>query len=150
MVATMARHTPHLPRAPDSAAAPVPTRGAAPSANAIRETRIPTSHRLKMVATMARHTPHLASATDPPSRVSIAAIRSSSMSFPIQSVAVFCGARVGADPAHAEAARELGAAIAEAGMTLIYGGGGVGLMGEVARAAAGGRRGGGGGGAGWT
>lgn len=63
------------------------------------------------------------------------------MSFPIQSVAVFCGARVGADPAHAEAARELGAAIAEAGMTLIYGGGGVGLMGEVARAAveAGGR-----------
>ena len=63
------------------------------------------------------------------------------MSFPVQSVAVFCGARVGADPAHAEAARELGAAIAEAGMTLIYGGGGVGLMGEVARAAveAGGR-----------
>ncbi len=60
---------------------------------------------------------------------------------PIQSVAVFCGARHGADPAHAEAARELGAALADAGMTLIYGGGGVGLMGEVARAAveAGGR-----------
>ncbi len=63
------------------------------------------------------------------------------MPFPIQSVAVFCGARTGSDPAHAEAARTLGAAIAEAGMTLIYGGGGVGLMGEVARAAveAGGR-----------
>jgi uncharacterized protein (TIGR00730 family) len=63
------------------------------------------------------------------------------MPFPIRSVAVFCGARLGADPAHAEAARELGAAIAEAGMTLVYGGGGVGLMGEVARAAvsAGGR-----------
>jgi hypothetical protein len=63
------------------------------------------------------------------------------MPFPIQSVAVFCGARTGSDPAHAEAARKLGAAIAEAGMTLIYGGGGVGLMGEVARAAveAGGR-----------
>jgi hypothetical protein len=60
---------------------------------------------------------------------------------PIRSVAVFCGARLGADPVHAEAARELGAAIAEAGMTLIYGGGGVGLMGEVARSAveAGGR-----------
>jgi uncharacterized protein (TIGR00730 family) len=60
---------------------------------------------------------------------------------PIQSVAVFCGARFGADPAHAEAARELGAALADAGMTLIYGGGGIGLMGEVARAAveAGGR-----------
>ncbi len=60
---------------------------------------------------------------------------------PIRSVAVFCGARLGADPVHAEAARKLGVAIAEAGMILIYGGGGVGLMGEVARAAveAGGR-----------
>ena len=57
------------------------------------------------------------------------------MPFPIQSVAVFCGARTGSDPAHAEAARKLGAAIAEVGMTLIYGGGGIGLMGEVARAA---------------
>lgn len=56
---------------------------------------------------------------------------------PIRSIAVFCGARSGADPVHAEAARELGAAIAEAGITLIYGGGGVGLMGEVARAAVG-------------
>jgi hypothetical protein len=63
------------------------------------------------------------------------------MPSPIRSVAVFCGARPGTDPAHAEAARELGAAIADAGLTLIYGGGGVGLMGEVARAAveAGGR-----------
>jgi uncharacterized protein (TIGR00730 family) len=63
------------------------------------------------------------------------------MPFPIRSVAVFCGARLGSDPAHAEAARALGAAIAEAGMTLVYGGGGVGLMGEVAGAAvsAGGR-----------
>ncbi|MBD0272324.1 MAG: TIGR00730 family Rossman fold protein [Acetobacteraceae bacterium] len=57
------------------------------------------------------------------------------MPSPIRSVAVFCGARTGTDPAHAEAARRLGAAIAEAGMTLIYGGGGLGLMGEVARAA---------------
>lgn len=59
----------------------------------------------------------------------------------IRSVAVFCGARPGKDPVHARAARELGAAIAETGLTLIYGGGGVGLMGEVARAAfeAGGR-----------
>jgi len=63
------------------------------------------------------------------------------MPYPIRSVAVFCGARLGVDPIHAEVARELGAAIAEAGMTLIYGGGGVGLMGEVARSAveAGGR-----------
>jgi len=63
------------------------------------------------------------------------------MPSPIRSVAVFCGARAGIDPAHARAAWELGAALAEAGMTLIYGGGGIGLMGEVARAAvaAGGR-----------
>lgn len=63
------------------------------------------------------------------------------MSHPIRSVAVFCGARTGHDPAHAQAARQLGAAIAEAGLTLVYGGGGIGLMGEVARAAveAGGR-----------
>ena len=54
---------------------------------------------------------------------------------PIRSVAVFCGARAGHDAAHAVAARELGAAIADAGMTLIYGGGGIGLMGEVAKAA---------------
>lgn len=64
-----------------------------------------------------------------------------SMPAPIRSVAVFCGARSGHDPAHAAAARQLGTAIAEAGLTLIYGGGGIGLMGEVARAAvaAGGR-----------
>lgn len=63
------------------------------------------------------------------------------MTSPIRSVAVFCGARPGTDPVHADAARRLGASIADAGMTLIYGGGGVGLMGEVARAAveAGGR-----------
>jgi uncharacterized protein (TIGR00730 family) len=56
------------------------------------------------------------------------------MPSPIRSVAVFCGARLGSDPIHAEAARRLGAAIAEAGMTLIYGGGGVGLMGALADA----------------
>jgi uncharacterized protein (TIGR00730 family) len=52
----------------------------------------------------------------------------------IRSVAVFCGSRPGHDPAHAEAARALGRGLAEAGMRLVYGGGGLGLMGEVARA----------------
>ena len=57
------------------------------------------------------------------------------------SVAVFCGSRFGNDPAYAEAARTLGRGLAEAGMTLVYGGGRVGLMGVVADAAmaAGGR-----------
>lgn len=54
---------------------------------------------------------------------------------PRPSVCVFCGSRPGADPAFAEAARALGAALAEAGMRLVYGAGDVGLMGEVARAA---------------
>jgi hypothetical protein len=53
---------------------------------------------------------------------------------PIRSVAVFCGSRTGTDPAHAAAAAALGHALAEAGITLVYGGGGVGLMGMVAEA----------------
>lgn len=52
------------------------------------------------------------------------------------SVCVFCGSRSGARPAYAAAARELGAALPEAGLRLVYGAGDVGLMGEVARAAA--------------
>jgi len=53
----------------------------------------------------------------------------------IRSVAVFCGSRPGHDPAHAAAAQALGAGLAGAGITVIYGGGGVGLMGIVAGAA---------------
>ena len=50
------------------------------------------------------------------------------------SIAVFCGARAGRDPAHATAAGQLGTALAEAGWQLVYGGGKVGLMGVVAQA----------------
>ncbi|HSC80836.1 MAG TPA: TIGR00730 family Rossman fold protein [Chitinolyticbacter sp.] len=59
----------------------------------------------------------------------------------MQHVVVFCGARHGTDPAHTAAARQLGAALAAGGRTLVYGGGHVGLMGEVADGAlaAGGR-----------
>ena len=53
----------------------------------------------------------------------------------INSVCVFCGSRPGRDPAHAEAATALGAALASAGLRLVYGAGDVGLMGAVARAA---------------
>lgn len=52
----------------------------------------------------------------------------------IHSVAVFCGARPGDDPAFAHAARLLGRGMAEAGIRLVYGGGRVGLMGAVADA----------------
>ena len=51
-----------------------------------------------------------------------------------RSVCVFCGARMGKNPAHAKAAAATGRAIAEAGWRLVYGAGDVGLMGEVARA----------------
>ena len=53
----------------------------------------------------------------------------------IRSVAVFCGARAGRDPACHAAAAALGAGLAGAGITLVYGGGRVGLMGAVADAA---------------
>ena len=56
-------------------------------------------------------------------------------------VCVYCGSRHGAKPAYTAAARALGRAIGERGWQLVYGGGKVGLMGEVADAtlAAGGR-----------
>jgi uncharacterized protein (TIGR00730 family) len=57
------------------------------------------------------------------------------------SVCLFCGSSDRADPAYTEAARAFGRATAEAGWRLVYGGGGVGLMGASARGAhdAGGR-----------
>jgi uncharacterized protein (TIGR00730 family) len=51
------------------------------------------------------------------------------------SVCVFCGSATGADPAFAAAARATGAELARRGLALVYGGGRVGLMGEVATAA---------------
>jgi uncharacterized protein (TIGR00730 family) len=57
------------------------------------------------------------------------------------SVCVFCGSSERADPALTAGAAELGRMIAARGWRLVYGGGGVGLMGAAARAAheAGGR-----------
>jgi len=49
-------------------------------------------------------------------------------------VCVFCGSARGSSPAYAEAAAELGAALAASGTGLVYGGGDVGLMGIVADA----------------
>src|SRR5947207_4512898 len=57
------------------------------------------------------------------------------------SVCVFCGARFGTDPAGREVAVRLGELLAQERITMVYGGGGVGLMGLLANAAlkAGGR-----------
>jgi uncharacterized protein (TIGR00730 family) len=50
-------------------------------------------------------------------------------------VAVYCGSANGTDPAFLTEAQALGAAIARAGLGLVYGGANVGLMGAVADAA---------------
>ncbi len=50
-------------------------------------------------------------------------------------VCVFCGSSFGNDPAFAEAAQAIGAGIARMGYSLVFGGGGLGLMGVVAKAA---------------
>ncbi|MGZ3304615.1 MAG: LOG family protein [Asticcacaulis sp.] len=52
----------------------------------------------------------------------------------IKSVCVYCGSSFGNDEAYRVAAHDLGQVLAGAGLRLVYGGGGVGLMGEVARA----------------
>lgn len=49
-------------------------------------------------------------------------------------LAVYCSSSNDIDPSHFEVAREIGTRLAAAGHTLIWGGGRVGLMGEVARA----------------
>ena len=53
----------------------------------------------------------------------------------IEYVCLFCGANVGTRPAYAEAARQMGRALAQEGIGLVYGGGGIGLMFEAANAA---------------
>ncbi len=53
---------------------------------------------------------------------------------PFRAIAVFCGSLPGSDPVFMGAARELGALLARRAITLIYGGGRVGLMGAIADA----------------
>jgi uncharacterized protein (TIGR00730 family) len=51
----------------------------------------------------------------------------------IRNVCVYCGSGLGKNPAYTAAARTLGAELAANRIGLVYGGGGLGLMGEVAR-----------------
>jgi uncharacterized protein (TIGR00730 family) len=51
----------------------------------------------------------------------------------INTICVYCGSGAGRNKAHAEAARKFGRLLAHAGIGLVYGGGSLGLMGEIAR-----------------
>ena len=52
----------------------------------------------------------------------------------IRKICVYCGSGRGNDPAFVQAARAFGAILAKNGIGLVYGGGGAGIMGEIARA----------------
>ncbi|MCB9053486.1 MAG: TIGR00730 family Rossman fold protein [Lewinellaceae bacterium] len=53
----------------------------------------------------------------------------------MQSVVVFCGANTGSNPVYAQAAAEMGRALAQRNIQTVYGAGKVGLMGVLAEAA---------------
>jgi uncharacterized protein (TIGR00730 family) len=59
----------------------------------------------------------------------------------MQRLCVFCGSNSGASPAFEQAARAMGAVLAQRSITLVYGGGNIGLMGAIGDAvmAAGGK-----------
>src|SRR3974390_47523 len=52
----------------------------------------------------------------------------------LRAVCVFCGSSDPADPRYRDAARALGSLVARRDLTLVYGGGSTGLMGELADA----------------
>ena len=52
----------------------------------------------------------------------------------LKRICVYCGSGPGSDPAFVAAARTFGAILADNGIGLVYGGGSVGLMGELANA----------------
>jgi uncharacterized protein (TIGR00730 family) len=56
------------------------------------------------------------------------------MSPPEHRLCVYCGSSTGHNPHYVSVARDLGTAMARAGIGLVYGGGSIGLMGETARA----------------
>ena len=53
----------------------------------------------------------------------------------MRAVCVFCGSQEGESPAYEQAARELGALLASRALTVVYGGGHVGMMGALADSA---------------
>ncbi len=52
----------------------------------------------------------------------------------MKSIGIFCGSSAGVNPCYIQTAQQVGKALAQADITLVYGGGKVGLMGAVADA----------------
>ncbi len=71
----------------------------------------------------------------PMTRAQRAAVADYMAGAPMKRICLFCGSNAGARPVYAEAAREFGRALAARRMTLVYGGGSVGLMKIAAEAA---------------
>ena len=70
---------------------------------------------------------------DPPS-MSKQRITSKTDARDVRNICVYCGSGVGKSSAYRAAARTLGEALAQQGIGLVYGGGNIGLMGEIAHA----------------
>jgi len=51
----------------------------------------------------------------------------------MKKICVFCGSSPGLKPEYTEAAAQLGQALVENNLGLVYGGGSIGIMGEIAR-----------------
>ena len=51
----------------------------------------------------------------------------------LRNICVYCGSGPGRDPAFVQAARDFGRILAAVDIGLVYGGGSLGLMGEIAR-----------------
>ncbi|KAI0403395.1 hypothetical protein F4802DRAFT_599196 [Xylaria palmicola] len=75
--------------------------------------------------------PFSSSATTP--RTSTPSMLNGHAKPPQTKICVYCGSSAGRNPKHVEAAQALGKAMAERNIGLVYGGGTVGLMGEVAK-----------------
>jgi uncharacterized protein (TIGR00730 family) len=69
-----------------------------------------------------------------PQKKAAAKVESHTPNGEIRNVCVYCGSGLGVNPKFGEAARTLGRTLAEERIGLVYGGGSLGLMGEVARA----------------
>jgi uncharacterized protein (TIGR00730 family) len=78
---------------------------------------------------------HTAACLDPvTARGHIQSMNDSTSTNKLRRICVYCGSSPGNDPAYVKAAREFGETLAREHIGLVYGGGNVGIMGEIAHA----------------